>query len=82
MHKYLNLIMVLISGLTLTFLNNQLVSKTITEVSTFYDPTDIHSIFFKIGVWISRGIGILSFLGIFISIVCTILILIKALTNR
>lgn len=75
MKEYLNLVMGLVAGLALTFLNNNIVHDSLNSIFTLFDPTNLDFIF--ISSWISRFIIIISFMGIFITIVYSFLILKK-----
>lgn len=77
MKEYLNLVMGLVAGLALTFLNNNIVHDSLNSIFTLFDPTNLDFIF--ISSWISRFIIIISFMGIFITIVYSFLILKKTL---
>jgi len=80
MQKYLNLLMGLVSGLVLMFLNNEIVRKSIITIGMQFDPVSPISIF--IIDWLSRIVILLSFIGIFITIIYAILILKRALKNN
>ncbi|WP_300383551.1 hypothetical protein [Clostridium sp.] len=82
MREYLRLLMGLVSGFALIMLNNDMVLGAIGSVTRFFDPTKIDTIFFKIGVWISRGCIILSFVGVFIVIIFAVLILKRVIFNN
>ena len=77
MKEYLNLVMGLVAGLALTFLNNNIVHDSLNSIFTLFDPTNLDFIF--ISSWISRFIIIISFMVIFITIVYSFLILKKTL---
>ena len=77
MKEYLNLIMGLVAGLALTLLNNNIVHSSLNSIFTLFDPTNTDFIF--ILSWISRFIIMISFVGIFITIAYSFLILKKAL---
>ncbi len=82
MENYIRLSMGLVSGLALMMLNNEGVQNTISLVFTLFDPTQTDTIWFSIGVWISRACVFLSFLGIFVVVVFSILIFKKILFNN
>lgn len=77
MKEYLNLIMGLVAGLALTLLNNNIVRSSLNSIFTLFDPTNTDFIF--ISSWVSRFIVMISFVGIFITIVYSFLILKKVL---
>ena len=78
MKEYLNSIMGLVAGLALTLLNNNnIVHSSLNSIFTLFDPTNTDFIF--ILSWISRFIVMISFVGIFITIAYSFLILKKAL---
>lgn len=82
MKDYFRLLMGLVSGLALIMLNTDMVLGAISKVSTFFDPTNLDTIFFKLGIWLTRGCIILSFMGIWIVIIFAILILKKVILKR
>lgn len=77
MKEYEELIVGLVVGLALTFLNNSIVHDSISCVFTLLDPKDFKFLF--IGRWISVGIYIISFIGIFVTLAYSFLILKKLL---
>ena len=77
MKEYLNLIMGLVAGLALTFLNNDAVHDSISYVFTLFDPKNFKFLF--IGSWMSTVIYIISFIGIFVTVAYSFLILRKLL---
>lgn len=77
MKEYIDLVMGLIAGLALTFLNNSAVHDSISYVFTLLDPTDFKFLF--ISRWISTFTIIISFIGIFITMGYSFLILRKTL---
>ncbi len=77
MQKYSDLIMGLICGIILTLLNNDIVHGSLGSIFTIFNPTNLSSISMFLISWSSRLIIILSFIGIFITIIYSILILIK-----
>ncbi|WP_252244868.1 hypothetical protein [Clostridium sp. VAP33] len=81
MQKYSDLIMGLICGIILTLLNNDIVHGSLGSIFTLFDPTNLSSISMLLISWSSRLIIILSFIGIFITIICSILLIIKAIKN-
>ncbi|WP_252235786.1 hypothetical protein [Clostridium sp. ZS1] len=81
MQKYSDLIMGLICGIILTLLNNDIVHGSLGSIFTIFDPTNLGSISMLLISWSSRLIIILSFIGIFITIIYSILILIKVIKN-
>ena len=66
MKEYINLLMGLIAGLSLTFLNNSIVHESLNNIFTLFDPTNFDYIF--ISGFILRIIIILSGIGVFITI--------------
>lgn len=79
MQKYSDLIMGLICGIILTLLNNDIVHGSLGSIFTIFNPTNLSSISMFLIFWSSRLIIILSFIGIFITIIYSILILIKVI---
>ncbi len=79
MQKYSDLIMGLICGIILTLLNNDIVHGSLGSIFTIFNPTNLSSISMFLISWSSRLIIILSFIGIFITIIYLILILIKVI---
>ena len=77
MKEYIDLTMGLIAGLALTFLNNSIVHDSLNCIFTLFDPTNIDFVF--ISGWVSRFIIMISFIGIFITIAYSFLILKKTL---
>ena len=77
MKEHIDLIMGLVSGLALTFLNNDAVHDSISYVFTLFDPKNFKFIF--IGSWMSTVIYIISFIGIFVTVAYSFLILRKLL---
>lgn len=82
MQKYSDLIMGLICGIILTLLNNDIVHGSLGSIFTIFNPTNLSSISMFLISWSSRLIIILSFIGIFITIIYSILILIKVIKNH
>lgn len=80
MKEYIDLVMGLVAGLALTFLNNSIVHDSLNCIFTLFDPTNLDFIF--ISCWVSRIIIMISFMGIFITITYAFLILKKALKNK
>ena len=76
MKEYIDLVMGLVAGLALTFLNNSLVHDSISYVFTLLDSTDFKFLF--IASWISGFVFMISFIGIFITIGYAFLILKKS----
>ena len=81
MQKYLDLIMGLISGIALTFLNNDIVHESITSIFTIFNPVNDSKISLFLLVWASKLIVFLSFIGIIITIAYSLGIL-KAILIR
>ncbi|MDU4936035.1 MAG: hypothetical protein E6X43_12065 [Peptostreptococcaceae bacterium] len=79
MKEYINLLMGLIAGLSLTFLNNSIVHESLNNIFTLFDPTNFDYIF--ISGFILRIIIILSGIGVFITITYSCLILRKSLKH-
>lgn len=77
MKEYIDLIVGLVAGLALTFLNNNGVHDSINYVFTLFDPKNFKFLF--IGRWISMVIYIISFIGIFVTVTYSFLILKKSL---
>lgn len=79
MQKYLDLLMGLVSGLVLMFLNNEIVLTSINKIATLFNPINTSSISIFIMSWLSRTVILLSFIGIFVTIIYAILILKRVL---
>ena len=77
MKEHIDLIMGLVVGLALTFLNNDAVHDSISYVFTLFDPKNFKFLF--IGSWMSTIIYIISFIGIFVTVAYSFLILRKLL---
>ena len=77
MKEHIDLIMGLVAGLALTFLNNDAVHDSISYVFTLFDPRNFKFLF--IGSWLSTVIYIISFIGIFVTVAYSFLILRKLL---
>jgi len=77
MKEHIDLIMGLVVGLALTFLNNDAVHDSISYVFTLFDPKNFKFLF--IGSWMSTVIYIISFIGIFVTVAYSFLILRKLL---
>ena len=77
MKEHIDLIMGLVAGLALTFLNNDAVHDSISYVFTLFDPKNFKFLF--IGSWMSTVIYIISFIGIFVRVAYSFLILRKLL---
>ena len=77
MKEHIDLIMGLVSGLALTILNNDAVHDSISYVFTLFDPKNFKFLF--IGSWMSTVIYIISFIGIFVTVAYSFLILRKLL---
>lgn len=77
MKEHIDLIMGLVAGLALTFLNNDAVHDNISYVFTLFDPKNFKFLF--IGSWMSTVIYIISFIGIFVTVAYSFLILRKLL---
>ena len=77
MKEHIDLIMGLVAGLALTFLNNDAVHDSISYVFTLFDPRNFKFLF--IGSWMSTIIYIISFIGIFVTVAYSFLILRKLL---
>ena len=73
MKEHIDLIMGLVAGLALTFLNNDAVHDSISYVFTLFDPRNFKFLF--IGSWMSTVIYIISFIGIFVTVAYSFLIL-------
>ena len=72
MKEHIDLIMGLVAGLALTFLNNDAVHDSISYVFTLFDPKNFKFLF--IGSWMSTVIYIISFIGIFVTVAYSFLI--------
>jgi hypothetical protein len=81
MQKYLDLIIGLISGIALTFLNNDIVHESIISIFTIFNQVNDSKISLFLVVWSSRLIIFLSFIGIIITITYSLVIL-KAILIR
>ncbi len=77
MKEHIDLIMGLVAGLALTFLNNDAVHDSISYVFTLFDPKNFKFLF--IGSWMSTVIYIISFIGIFVTVAYSFLIIRKLL---
>ena len=77
MKEHIDLIMGLVAGLALTFLNNDAVHDSISYVFTLFDPKNFKFLF--IGSWMSTVIYIISFIGIFVTVAYSFIILRKLL---
>ena len=77
MKEHIDLIMGLVAGLALTFLNNDAAHDSISYVFTLFDPKNFKILF--IGSWMSTVIYIISFIGIFVTVAYSFLILRKLL---
>ena len=77
MKEHIDLIMGLVAGLALTFLNNDAVHDSISYVFTLFDPKNFKFLF--IGSWMSTVIYIISFIVIFVTVAYSFLILRKLL---
>ena len=77
MKEHIDLIMGLVSGLALTFLNNDAVHDSISYVFTLFEQKNFKFLF--IGSWMSTVIYIISFIGIFVTVAYSFLILRKLL---
>lgn len=77
MKEHIDLIMGLVAGLALTFLNNDAVHDSISYIFTLFDPKNFKFLF--IGSWMSTVIYIISFIGIFVTVAYSFLILRKLL---
>ena len=77
MKEHIDLIMGLVAGLALTFLNNDAVHDSISYIFTLFDPKNFKFLF--IGSWMATVIYIISFIGIFVTVAYSFLILRKLL---
>ena len=77
MKEHIDLIMGLVAGLALTFLNNDAVHDSISYVFTLFDPKNFKFLF--IGSWMSTVLYIISFIGLFVTVAYSFLILRKLL---
>lgn len=81
MEKYRELVMGMISGIALIFLNSDLVSRTLTHMINFFVPQVSNRINITLCYYVSIIMIILSFMGICITITCSFLIL-KRIMNE
>lgn len=82
MKEYVKLIMGLISGFSLMLLNNDIVLGTINIVLRGFDVNNLSTFTNFLTFIFSTIIITLSFIGIFITIISSILILKKVIQNR
>lgn len=82
MQKYSELIMGLISGIVLTFLNNGIVHQSLINIFTLFNPSNNSKISLFLVQWPFRLIVFLSFIGIIITITYLIRILKIVLRNK
>lgn len=82
MKEYVKLIMGLISGFSLMLLNNDIVFGTINIVLRGFNVNNINTFTNILTSIFSIIVIILSFIGIFITIISSILILKKVIRNR
>ena len=75
--EYIDLIMGLVAGLALTFLNNNAVHDSLSYIFTLFDPTNFK--FLSMASWISTFIYMIFFIGIFVTVTYSFLILRKSL---
>ncbi len=82
MQRYSNLIMGLVSGIVLTFLNNEIVHNSLINIFSLFNPITNSKLSLFFVQWSSRLIIFLSFIGIIITIIYLILILKVVLMNK
>ncbi|WP_195964726.1 hypothetical protein [Clostridium cuniculi] len=82
MQKYSELMLGLISGIVLTFLNNELVHGTLISVFTLFNPVNDSKVSLFLVQWSSILIIFLSFIGIIITITYLLLILKTILISK
>lgn len=78
MRDLLKLVMGLISGFALLFLNTEIVHDTIGKVTTMFNPERISIL----GIFLSRVCILLSFIGLFVIIIYIVLILKKIIFEK
>lgn len=78
MRDLFKLIMGLISGFALLFLNSEIVHDTIGKVTTMFNPEKVS----VLDIFLSRLCTILSFIGIFIIIIYIVIIFKKILFDK
>lgn len=82
MKKYEELIMGLISGVALMFLNNDIVFNTVQCTIGLFMSINTNKIALFLVEWGSRIITIISFIGVIITITSSFLILKKIITKK
>lgn len=82
MQRYSNLIMGLVCGIVLTFLNNQIVHNSLIDIFSLFNPATNSKMSLFLVQWSSRLIIFLSFIGIIITIIYLIRILKVVLINK
>lgn len=84
MQKYSNLIMGLVCGIVLTFLNNEIVHNSLISIFSLFNPVTVGNskVSLFLVQWSSRLINLLSFIGIFITLTYLIRILKVVLMNK
>lgn len=81
MNEYDNLIMGLISGLVLMILDNKIARTSITLVITLFNPANTSPFLGLLHTWSLRLITLLSFLGVIVVIMFSLLIIFKVYTK-
>lgn len=82
MQKYSNLIMGLMCGIVLTFLNNEIVHNSLINIFSLFNPASNSKVSLFLVQWSSRLIIFLSFIGIIITLTYLLQILIVVLKNK
>lgn len=82
MEKYTDLIMGLISGIVLMFLNNDIVNDSVGSILTLFNPINTNKVTLFLVCWGARIITIISFIGAIITITSSFLILKKIIIKK
>lgn len=82
MEKYTDLIMGLISGIVLMFLNNDIVNDSVGSIITLFNPINKNKVTLFLVCWGARIITIISFIGVIITITSSFLILKKIIIKK
>ncbi|VDG72156.1 Uncharacterised protein [Clostridium carnis] len=82
MEKYTDLIMGLISGIVLMFLNNDIVNDSVGSILTLFNPINTNKVTLFLVCWGARIITIISFIGVIITITSSFLILKKIIIKK
>lgn len=81
MKEYDNLIMGLISGLALMILDNKIARTSVTLVITLFNPANTNRLLGLLHTWSLRLITLLSFIGVIIIIICSLMIIFRIYTK-